>query len=81
MIQLLPPTQHGWKKSDHAENMYTFHWDSEETIMAIRKRVNKLTRGCAYKKNMCMTKQCGCKWKGLTCGPGCQHINCGNIHP
>ena len=76
--ELLPPTQHGWKKSDDA---YTFHWDSDETIMAIRKRVDKLTKGCGCKKNMCMTKQCGCKQKGLTCGPGCQCMNCGNIHP
>ena len=75
--QLLPPTQHGWKKSDDA---YTFHWDSDETIMAIRKRVDKLTKGCGCKKNMCMTKQCGCKQKGLTCGPGCQCMNCGNCH-
>ena len=76
--ELLPPTQHGWKKSD---DTYTFHWDSDETITAIRKRVDKLTKGCGCKKNMCMTKQCGCKQKGLTCGPGCQCMNCGNIHP
>lgn len=63
------------------DSTYTFHWDSDETIMTIRKRVDKLTKGCGCKKNMCMTKQCGCRQKGLTCGPGCQCLNCGNVHP
>ena len=49
---------------------------SDETIMAIRRRVDKLTKGCRCKKNMCMTQQCGCRQKGLTCGPGCQCLNC-----
>ena len=76
--EILPPTQHGWKKS---EDVYTFHWDSDETIMTIRKRVNKLTKGCRCKKNMYMTQQCGCRQKGLACGPGCQCLNCANVHP
>ena len=47
--------------------------------MTIRNRVGKLTRGCNCKKNMCATKQCGCRQKGLTCGPGCQCIHCNNV--
>ena len=47
--ELLPPTQHGWEKS---EDTYMFHWDSEETTMAIRTRVDKLTKGCSKKKHV-----------------------------
>ena len=76
--ELLPPNQHGWKK---IEDIYTFHWDSDETIMTIRKRVDKLTKGCRCTKNMCMTQLCGCRQKELTCGPGYQCLNCVNVHP
>ena len=49
--------------------------------MAIRNRVDKLAKRCSCKQNMCMSKQRGCKQKGLTCGPGCQCINCKNAFP
>lgn len=75
-ISTLPPTKHGWKQTN---DVFTFHWDSDETVTAIKKRVKQLTKGCGCKKNMCISKQCGCRQKGLTCGPGCQCLNCGNI--
>ena len=75
-ITLLKPEEYGWKKIG---DTYQFNWDTDENIMAIQNRVRKLTKGCACKRNMCTSKQCGCKQKGLTCGPGCQCINCKNV--
>ena len=36
------------------------------SIVTTRNRVGKLKGGCSCKKNMCATKQCGCRQKGLT---------------
>ena len=44
---LLPPENYGWKKD---EKGYTFHWDTDEHIMAICNKVNKFTQGCKCKK-------------------------------
>ena len=77
-INQLKPEEHGWAKGQHG---YSFQWDTEENIMAVRNRVSKLTNGCRCHKNNCKTKQCGCKKKGQICGPGCQCKNCDNLLP
>ena len=66
---------------EEVDNRYTFVWDLDENITAMRNRAGKLPKGCACKKNLCITRQCGCKQKGLTCGPRCRCINCKNVLP
>ena len=78
-ITVLIPEHYGWTKLEGTG--YTFQWDTEEQVMAIRNKVCKYTKGCKCIKNGCKTKQCCCKQKGQTCGPGCQCINCENLLP
>ena len=69
----------GWTRLEGGG--YIFQWDTDKHIMAIRNEVCKYTKGCRCKKNSCTTKQCSCKQKGQTCGPGCKCINCENALP
>lgn len=48
-IQFLPPENYGWVKGKQG---YSFHWDTDEHIMAIQRKVGRLTTGCKCKKKM-----------------------------
>ncbi len=78
-VQLLIPEHYGWSKLE--DKGYTFQWDTEEHVTAIRSNISKYTKGCKCKKSSCETKQCSCKQKGQTCGPGCRCVNCKNVRP
>ena len=57
----------------------TCQWDTEENIDRIKSNVLYLTRGCACKKNKCITRLCKCKKENKYCGPGCRCRLCENV--
>lgn len=65
----------GWKLD---EGVYTVDWECPDVQSNIKQTIDFLTKGCACKKNGCISLRCSCKKKGTQCGPGCQCIGCKN---
>ena len=64
----------GWSVN---ENSLVVNWDSDKNVMAIRKRVTFLTKGCGCRTG-CTSKKCKCVRDEIPCGPGCLCKNCKN---
>ena len=73
-IILLPVDYFGWSVN---ENSLVVNWDSDKNVMAIRKRVTFLTKGCGCRTG-CTSKKCKCVMDEIPCGPGCLRKNCKN---
>ena len=73
-VTLLPIDYFGWTVT---EEKLMVDWDSDDNIMAIRKRVSFLTKGCGCKTG-CSTKKCKCLKNDMPCGPGCSCQTCEN---
>ena len=72
---LKPLTEYGWRIE---EGELYYDWDSEENMVAVRNRVDALTKGC-HCKTGCKTARCGCRKKGKMCAEGCECLNCSNV--
>ena len=50
---------------------------SRKHIQNPQAHINYILNGCKCKTG-CVTKRCRCKKDGVTCGPGCNCLNCKN---
>ena len=67
---------YGWT---HKDGQLQVQWDVPENIHKAQARLDFVLKGCKCKGG-CKSRRCRCRKDQRACGPGCQCINCGNLH-
>jgi hypothetical protein len=66
----------GWAKE--GDGGLQIVWETEDRKREVNDRVFLLLKGCGCKSG-CHNKKCGCRRRGMACGPGCRCCDCGNL--
>ena len=77
MYSSLPqPEDSGWTICE--DGKYKIDWEAPEIVEKVKRTIQFLIKGCSCKKG-CISNNCGCRKKGIHCGPGCECQGCVNL--